>query len=117
MQVVGPGQPADERQPHIQAHGPRVDLLAIIPPLAVALAASRIRQRFRLTRGSPLEWNKNGSNLLFPDSQRRPMPHNNINALTERPDVLTRPKLEGGRRFQLSTPFQPAGDQPTAIPN
>ena len=43
------------------------------------------------------------------------MPHNNINAVTERPDVLTRPKLEGGRRFQLSTPFQPAGDQPTAI--
>ena len=41
------------------------------------------------------------------------MPHNNINALTERPDVLTKPKLEGGRRFVLSTPFQPAGDQPT----
>jgi excinuclease ABC subunit B len=43
------------------------------------------------------------------------MPHNNANALTERPEVLTRPKLEGGRRFVLSTPFQPAGDQPTAI--
>ncbi|HEY6918990.1 MAG TPA: DEAD/DEAH box helicase family protein, partial [Tabrizicola sp.] len=43
------------------------------------------------------------------------MPHNNINALTERPDVLTKPKLEGGRRFVMSTPFQPAGDQPTAI--
>ncbi len=43
------------------------------------------------------------------------MPHNNINAVTERPDVLTRPKLEGGRAFVLSTPFQPAGDQPTAI--
>jgi excinuclease ABC subunit B len=43
------------------------------------------------------------------------MPHNNANALTERPDVLTKPKLEGGRRFMLSTPFQPAGDQPTAI--
>ncbi len=43
------------------------------------------------------------------------MPHNNTNALSERPDVLTRPKLEGGRRFVLSTPFQPAGDQPTAI--
>ena len=43
------------------------------------------------------------------------MPHNNANALTERPDVLTKPKLEGGRRFILSTPFQPAGDQPTAI--
>jgi excinuclease ABC subunit B len=43
------------------------------------------------------------------------MPHNNTNALSERPEVLTRPKLEGGRRFTLSTPFQPAGDQPTAI--
>ncbi|NHB75474.1 excinuclease ABC subunit UvrB [Rhodobacter calidifons] len=43
------------------------------------------------------------------------MPHNNANALTERPEVLTKPKLEGGRRFVLSTPFQPAGDQPTAI--
>ena len=43
------------------------------------------------------------------------MPHNNANALTERPDVLTKPKLEGGRRFVLQTPFQPAGDQPTAI--
>ena len=43
------------------------------------------------------------------------MPHNTANALTERPDVLVRPKLEGGRRFVLSTPFQPAGDQPTAI--
>ena len=43
------------------------------------------------------------------------MPHNNINAPAPRPEVLTRPKLEGGRRFALSTPFQPAGDQPTAI--
>ena len=43
------------------------------------------------------------------------MPHNNANALTERPDVLTKPKLEGGRRFVMQTPFQPAGDQPTAI--
>jgi excinuclease ABC subunit B len=43
------------------------------------------------------------------------MPHNNINALTERPDVLTRPKLEGGRRFVMQTPFRAAGDQPTAI--
>jgi excinuclease ABC subunit B len=43
------------------------------------------------------------------------MPHNNANALTERPDVLTKPKLEGGRRFVMSTPFQPAGDQPNAI--
>ncbi|MDP4034054.1 MAG: excinuclease ABC subunit UvrB [Pseudorhodobacter sp.] len=43
------------------------------------------------------------------------MPHNNTNTPTARPEVLTRPKLEGGRRFVLSTPFQPAGDQPTAI--
>ena len=44
--------------------------------------------------------------------------HNN------RPDVLNdmpmmaqpqRPKLEGGKRFVMQTPFQPAGDQPTAI--
>jgi excinuclease ABC subunit B len=38
-----------------------------------------------------------------------------------RPDLLPaqplppRVKLEGGRRFKLATPFQPAGDQPTAI--
>ncbi len=43
------------------------------------------------------------------------MPHNNTNTPTERPEVLTRPKLEGGRRFVLQSPFQPAGDQPTAI--
>ena len=43
------------------------------------------------------------------------MPHNNTNAPTERPDVLTRPKLEGGKRFVMHSPFQPAGDQPTAI--
>ncbi|MCU0910249.1 MAG: DEAD/DEAH box helicase family protein, partial [Rhodobacteraceae bacterium] len=43
------------------------------------------------------------------------MPHNNINAITERPDVLTRPKLEGGRRFVMQTEFQAAGDQPNAI--
>jgi excinuclease ABC subunit B len=43
------------------------------------------------------------------------MPHNNTNAPALRPEVLTRPKLEGGRRFMLATPFQPAGDQPTAI--
>ena len=43
------------------------------------------------------------------------MPHNNTNAPDLRPDVLTRPKLEGGRRFKLSTPFEPAGDQPNAI--
>lgn len=43
------------------------------------------------------------------------MPHNNINLPTARPDVLTREKLEGGKRFRLSSPFSPAGDQPTAI--
>jgi len=43
------------------------------------------------------------------------MPHNNSNMPMFRPDVLTRPKLEGGKQFVMSTPFQPAGDQPTAI--
>jgi excinuclease ABC subunit B len=43
------------------------------------------------------------------------MPHNPNNAPAPRPEVLTRPKLEGGRAFVLQTPFQPAGDQPTAI--
>ncbi len=43
------------------------------------------------------------------------MPHNNANAPTPRPEVLTRPKLEGGRRFVMRTDFAPAGDQPTAI--
>ncbi|MEY2956347.1 MAG: Excinuclease subunit, partial [Pseudomonadota bacterium] len=43
------------------------------------------------------------------------MPHNNTNIPEPRPDVLVRPKLEGGRRFVLSAPFEPAGDQPTAI--
>ena len=43
------------------------------------------------------------------------MPHNNTNALSPRPDVLTKPKLEGGRRFRMASEFQPAGDQPTAI--
>ncbi|MDQ2064828.1 excinuclease ABC subunit UvrB [Xinfangfangia sp. CPCC 101601] len=43
------------------------------------------------------------------------MPHNTTDALTTRPEVLTRPKLEGGRRFEMQTPFQAAGDQPTAI--
>ncbi|MCK0142029.1 excinuclease ABC subunit UvrB [Aliiroseovarius sp. F20344] len=28
---------------------------------------------------------------------------------------VARPKLEGGKRFVMHTPFQPAGDQPTAI--
>ena len=31
------------------------------------------------------------------------------------PDVKTREKLEGGRKFVLKTEFSPAGDQPTAI--
>ena len=31
------------------------------------------------------------------------------------PDVKTREKLEGGKEFVLSTEFDPAGDQPTAI--
>jgi excinuclease ABC subunit B len=43
------------------------------------------------------------------------MPHNNTNAPGPRPEVLTRPKLEGGRRFVMKTDFQAAGDQPTAI--
>jgi excinuclease ABC subunit B len=43
------------------------------------------------------------------------MPHNNTNALADRPEVLTRPKLEGGQKFVLSTPFTAAGDQPKAI--
>jgi len=43
------------------------------------------------------------------------MPHNTTNLPTERPDVLTRPKLEGGKRFVMQTEFAPAGDQPTAI--
>ncbi|MDW4550550.1 excinuclease ABC subunit UvrB [Defluviimonas sp. D31] len=43
------------------------------------------------------------------------MPHNNTNAPSPRPEVLTRPKLEGGRRFAMRTDFAPAGDQPTAI--
>ena len=43
------------------------------------------------------------------------MPHNNANAPAPRPEVLTRPKLEGGRRFALATDFRPAGDQPNAI--
>ena len=31
------------------------------------------------------------------------------------PNVRDRPKLEGGKKFKLSTEFEPAGDQPTAI--
>ncbi len=43
------------------------------------------------------------------------MPHNTSNAPTPRPEVLTRPKLEGGRAFVMKTDFTAAGDQPTAI--
>ncbi|MCO5127919.1 MAG: DEAD/DEAH box helicase family protein, partial [Rhodobacteraceae bacterium] len=43
------------------------------------------------------------------------MPHNNTNMPMHRPEVLTRPKLEGGRRFVMKTDFDPAGDQPAAI--
>jgi excinuclease ABC subunit B len=43
------------------------------------------------------------------------MPHNNTNMPMHRPEVLTRPKLEGGRRFVMKTEFTAAGDQPTAI--
>jgi len=43
------------------------------------------------------------------------MPHNTTNAPVARPEVLTRPKLEGGRRFVMHTDFEPAGDQPAAI--
>ena len=43
------------------------------------------------------------------------MPHNNTNAPAPRPEVLTRPKLEGGRRFVMKTDFQAAGVQLTAI--
>jgi hypothetical protein len=43
------------------------------------------------------------------------MPHNNTNAPDPAPRGADPPKLEGGRRFVLHTPFQPAGDQPTAI--
>ncbi|MDH2326035.1 excinuclease ABC subunit UvrB [Cereibacter sp. SYSU M97828] len=43
------------------------------------------------------------------------MPHNNMSMPMFRPEVLTRPKLEGGRQFVMQTPFTAAGDQPTAI--
>jgi excinuclease ABC subunit B len=61
-----------------------------------------------------LERERKGIILPHPEGIA-PMPHNNTNAPDARPDVLTRPKLEGGRRFVLHTPFQPAGDQPAAI--
>jgi excinuclease ABC subunit B len=31
------------------------------------------------------------------------------------PDVKSRPKLEGGKKFEMHSDFDPAGDQPTAI--
>ncbi|WP_372841477.1 excinuclease ABC subunit UvrB [Phaeovulum sp.] len=43
------------------------------------------------------------------------MPHNNDNTPRPRPEVLTRPKLEGGRRFVMHTDYTAAGDQPSAI--
>ena len=43
------------------------------------------------------------------------MPHNNTSLPMHRPEVLTRPKLEGGRRFVMQTEYTAAGDQPSAI--
>ena len=43
------------------------------------------------------------------------MPHNTTNLPLHRPEVLTRPKLEGGKRFVMKTEFSAAGDQPAAI--
>ena len=43
------------------------------------------------------------------------MGHNNTNAPVARFPEVTRPKLEGGRRFVMRSDFAPAGDQPTAI--
>ncbi len=43
------------------------------------------------------------------------MGHNNISAPVARFPEVSRPKLEGGKRFVLRSEFQPAGDQPTAI--
>ncbi len=43
------------------------------------------------------------------------MPHNNSNTIAPRPEVVSKPKLEGGRRFVMQTPFTAAGDQPVAI--
>jgi len=43
------------------------------------------------------------------------MPHNTTDRPAPRPEVLTRPKLEGGKRFVMRSEFSPAGDQPTAI--
>jgi excinuclease ABC subunit B len=43
------------------------------------------------------------------------MGHNNTSAPVTRFAEVTRPKLEGGKRFSLNSGFSPAGDQPTAI--
>lgn len=43
------------------------------------------------------------------------MAHNNTNAPLSRFPEVTRPKLEGGKRFVMRSEFKPAGDQPTAI--
>lgn len=40
-------------------------------------------------------------------------PHSPLTNPTMAP--MARPKLEGGKRFVMHTPFKPAGDQPTAI--
>ncbi|MBU2956784.1 excinuclease ABC subunit UvrB [Paracoccus sp. 1_MG-2023] len=43
------------------------------------------------------------------------MGHNNTSAPVQRFPEVTRPKLEGGKRFVMKSDFSPAGDQPTAI--
>jgi len=43
------------------------------------------------------------------------MGHNNTSAPVTRFAEVTRPKLEGGKRFSMNSGFSPAGDQPTAI--
>ncbi len=43
------------------------------------------------------------------------MGHNNTSAPVTRFAEVTRPKLEGGKRFVMNSEFKPAGDQPTAI--
>ena len=35
--------------------------------------------------------------------------------LNKAPEVASRKKLEGGQKFVLKSPFEPAGDQPVAI--
>merc|ERR1711974_331812 len=46
---------------------------------------------------------------------RNLMGHNNTSAPVTRFTEVTRPKLEGGKRFSMNSGFSPAGDQPTAI--